>query len=283
MTEKELPQSIQEKYRLLSRSCCGGSVHIFNIQNRRTEQQWVLRVFEKQRYEQRYIQDCLTVYRAAQKIQNPCFQQVAEIEENEEYLFVVLEYLPGVTLSSLVQREGPRKPESTIALVKQLLGLLQELRRYSPPVVFRALEPEDIICTEDGKIKLFNSGNATVADYNHSDYTCLLLAAPGFQAPEEYAGLKAVDERTDIFHIGMMFFYMATGIDPRQNPYYTGTDTDYLRKFLPPSYPKRTVKIISRCTTPNPAARYQSYEELESALEKLERRLKFKNIFNRKM
>ena len=47
--------------------------------------------------------------------------------------------------------------------------------------------------------------------------------------------------------------------------------------------PKRTVKIISRCTTPNPAARYQSYEELESALEKLERRLKFKNIFNRKM
>lgn len=250
MTENELPDKLREKY-LFKHPLGRGGAETFCIQNRSTGELWVLKIFEKQSYESKYIEELRLVFQSAQKVSNPGIEKIEDIEETEQYLFIVQEYLRGKTLSEMVKKEGAFQPGNVILFGRQLLRTVQELRQCTPPVLVRVMMPDDIICMDDGSIKLCNIGWVITFDSVYKkDFMCS-LPINGFSAPEEYSGLKHIDERTDIFHIGMILFYIVLGVDPRKKLYYN-IDRMFLAEHLAPSYSQKTAELIWKCIIPKP-------------------------------
>ena len=270
MYENEFPQSLREKYHL-RHQLEHSKPEIFCIQDRSTEKLWLLKVFEKRRYKENYIQTFLNICYMVQRIKNPYLQQIEDIIENDRYLFVVLEYIQGETLTDLVTNEGWQDAETVIRLGKLVCKMLRELRQYTLPVIYTELDPDKIIYVGGSRIRLCNYEKLLY------DYEYKITGISSFCAPEEvvYKGIK--DERTDIFHIGMLLLYLALGIDLRKPP-HCFIRIHSLIQGIPSSYPHKMKKLICKCICTDPADRYQNYEKLHRALKRTEVQIRLNKL-----
>lgn len=134
-----------------------------------------------------------------------------DLEEDEEYLYIIEEFLDGESLWALVNREGSLHAEQVIAIGKDLCRILQHLHTLTPePLLYMDLQPANImIC--GGRPMLI-------------DYDCALpvreagrlrdfYGTRGFAAPELYRG-ETPDVRTDIYSLGAVLYFMLTGRRP---------------------------------------------------------------------
>lgn len=98
----------------------------------------------------------------------------------------------------------------------------------------------------------------------------------GYAAPEQYVGYSQIDERTDIFGLGMTMYYLATGVDTKSPEYESKSICQ-----INPSLSKGLEYIISKCTKPNPDERYQDCDELMEDMNNYMNLPKPKNMFRK--
>ena len=170
--------------------------------------------------------------------------------ESDTVLCVVREYVPGVTLAELLEEAPLSEPEAMTVLL-QLCDILSYLHSQSPPVIHRDLKPQNIILTDDGKVKLIDFGISRVYDAQAKKDT-VFYGTQEFAPPEQY-GFSQTDQRTDLFSLGVVMGYILTG----------QTDLDAAAAAIKN---KRLSRIYRKCTDFSPRGRYASAGELKSAL-----------------
>jgi serine/threonine-protein kinase len=130
--------------------------------------------------------------------------------------FIVAELVKGPTLKRFVERHSLwRSPELGALVVWQLLQALQHA--HDNGVVHRDLKPENVMVRDDGVLKLMDFGIAQVADQGGLTITGTLLGSPAHMAPECIDGHHA-DERSDLFSMGTVLYWIATGALPFDAP-----------------------------------------------------------------
>lgn len=167
------------------------------------------------------------------------------------------EAVQGITLQELMKKNGKPLPINlAVNYAKQIVRLMQHIHSQNPAVLHCAINPRNLICTVEGRIKLvnFESAQKYVAGQNHQ------VAQPtrGYAAPEQYAEVKqTMDPRTDIFSLGMTLHYLVTGMDPTKDYYHYRSICK-----VNPNLPIGLEKIIDKCVALNPNERYQTCMEL---------------------
>lgn len=136
-------------------------------------------------------------------------------------------------------------------MLLQLCDILSYLHSQSPPVIHRDLKPQNIILTDDGKVKLIDFGISRVYDAQAKKDT-VFYGTQEFAPPEQY-GFSQTDQRTDLFSLGVVMGYILTG----------QTDLDAAAAAIKN---KRLSRIYRKCTDFSPRGRYASAGELKSAL-----------------
>lgn len=194
------------------------------------------------------------------KLEHPAIPRVINIEEDEEGIYIIRDYVKGETLESIVTEYGPMPPERVVALGKQLCDVLAYLHARIPPVIYRDMKPANVVLKPDGEVMIQDFGLARTYKENQKGDT-VYLGTVGYAAPEQY-GVAQSDARTDIYGLGMTMFRLVTGEDPRTIQCVAPSIRSYN-----PDLPKGLEYIISKCTNANPAERYQSCMELMSDLE----------------
>lgn len=194
------------------------------------------------------------------KLEHPCIPHIIDLIENENYLFIIREYVEGRTLNSIVGENGPMPVETAINIAKEICGTLHYLHTLTPPHIHRDIKPANIILALDGTVKLIDFGIMRLYDPKKTMDT-VWLGTKGYAAPEQYGGLGQTDVRTDIYGLGMTLFSLVTGINPNDPPY----EIKPIRQ-INPALPKRLDEIICKCIEPNPDKRYQSATLLLAAL-----------------
>ena len=194
------------------------------------------------------------------KLEHPCIPHIIDLIENENYLFIIREYVEGRTLNSIVGENGPMPVETAINIAKEICGTLHYLHTLTPPHIHRDIKPANIILALDGTVKLIDFGIMRLYDPKKTMDT-VWLGTKGYAAPEQYGGLGQTDVRTDIYGLGMTLFSLVTGINPNDPPY----EIKPIRQ-INPALPKRLDEIICKCIEPNPDKRYQSATLLLTAL-----------------
>lgn len=190
-------------------------------------------------------------------LKHSCIPIVYDIEENENGSYIVEQYIEGETLKNYVSSKGCLPEPDVIRFGLQLCDLIEYLHSQARPVLYVDLKPENIILS--GKVlKLIDFGSTIYRDDQKSQSH---FATRGYAAPELYARSR-VDERCDVYGIGMLLYHMLTGILAEQEKGFGNIDGIG-------SCSRQLKNIINRCLKFNPSQRYVSAAHLKKHLSAL--------------
>jgi len=208
----------------------------------------------------------------AQEVTHPNVCRVYDLGEIDGTLFISMEYVEGQSLDDLIQSVGTLSTKQTIALGRQICAGLEAI--HSRQIVHRDLKPANIMVDRAGHAILMDFGLAYAHGKERLTGEGAILGTLAYLSPEQAVGLPT-DARTDIYAIGLVLFEMLTG---RRAPGDGGTAPLALRdpseRCPPPSrfvpeVPAEMNQLVLRCLERDPARRYASTTELDSALARL--------------
>lgn len=186
----------------------------------------------------------------------------------DEAWYMVMEYIPGVTLQEYIEKNKYVGEEQARAWTDQLLDILCYLHTRKPPVIYRDLKPQNVMVCTDGNLRLIDFGAAYCR--NFGKYVDRMAVTLGYGAPEQFGGKGqeiCADERSDLYAFGKLLYYMVTGADPAKPPYAMLPIQDYQ-----PLLGETIEQVIRRCIKASPAERYQMAEEVRKDMNQCERR-----------
>ena len=191
----------------------------------------------------------------------------AGVEGDTPYL--VMEFVPGRTLEAVLNSGERYAPESISEIGQQIAEALGYA--HSNGVVHRDIKPANIQLTgkpERAKIMDFGVAKLTQAQVTS---TGTLLGTPAFMAPEQFTGMP-LDGRSDLFSLGVILYWMATGDKPFSGDTITAVSYKIVHtepiapRQLNPGIPAALEAIILRALSKDPATRYQTGEQMAADL-----------------
>lgn len=125
--------------------------------------------------------------------------------------FLVMDYIEGPTLQDLFEKNHRALPMAQIVqIVFQLLDIFHYLHTFQPrPIIYRDLKPSNVMVNEHNQVRLIDFGVARQYKQGQAADT-MQMGTIGFAAPEQYLGLQT-DERTDLYTLGSMLYYLLSG------------------------------------------------------------------------
>jgi serine/threonine-protein kinase len=213
--------------------------------------------------------------RTMAQISHPHVVQVYNCGEHEGLLFLVMEYLSGMTLLQFVDGMGALPPGRAVYFLLQACSALAYLHRKG--FVHNDVKPSNLFVCEYGGmpdfVKVLDFGISGRPAGDRGDLPALGgMGTPGYAAPERLTNASApLDPRSDLFSLGATAYFLLTGQPPFQRGTVLATVSAVLREE-PPSLAELLpdaadlAAAVSRCLARDPAARFQDVLELETAL-----------------
>jgi serine/threonine-protein kinase len=194
-------------------------------------------------------------------LSHPNLPHVADYFSENGKNYLVMEFVPGESVLSYIQREGlPRPLTEVLDWAYQICDVLAYLHTQQPPVIFRDLKPSNVMLTPQNRIKLIDFGIARVFKPGKAKDT-QAFGTMGYSAPEQY-GKGQTDARSDIYSLGVLLHQLLTGHDPVSTPFRLPPPG-----HLNPNIPTDVSRAISRATEADPNARYADMAEFRAALD----------------
>jgi serine/threonine protein kinase/Tfp pilus assembly protein PilF len=219
--------------------------------------------------------------RSVAALNHPHIVTLHSVEEADGYLFLTMELVEGRPLSRLI----PKKGFPVERIFKIALAMAEALAEaHSKGIVHRDLKPSNVMETPEGRVKVLDFGLAkeleaadgTDATLTSADCTRIgdVVGTPTYMSPEQVAG-RSIDNRTDIFSLGIVLYEMATGQPPFQGQSRAELASAILRDTpqsigeVRADLPADLVALIQRCLQKDSVLRYQTMRDLKSDLERI--------------
>ncbi|WP_416977507.1 endo alpha-1,4 polygalactosaminidase [Streptomyces sp. T028] len=190
---------------------------------------------------------------AARRVSGAFTAPVVDADPDGPQPWMATLYVPGRTLSDVVAKEGPLRGRALRVLALGLVEALRDIHRAG--VVHRDLKPSNVLMAEDGP-RVIDFGISHAVDNEALTMTGRLIGTPPFMSPEQFTAPREVTGASDVFSLGSLLVYAATGNRPfdGSSPYLTGYQVMYEAPALDGvAEPLRS--IAQRCLDKDPAAR----------------------------
>ncbi len=262
----EVGSYVDGKYKILSEIGHGGMSVVYMAINEKANKTWAVKVVRKDGVlDYEAVRQGLVVETdMLKRLKHPNLPSIIDVIDSEDSFVIVMDYIEGNSLSSVLQEYGAQPQEYVVEWAKQLCDVLGYLHSRRPAIIYRDMKPANVMLKPDGNLMLIDFGIAReYKERNLADTTC--LGTIGYAAPEQFGGMGQTDARTDIYCLGATLYHLITGCNPSEPPY----EIKPIREVIP-SLSGGLEKIIIKCTQRNPDDRYQSCAELMYALENYE-------------
>ena len=257
----EIGSVIDGKYEILRKIGQGGMSVVYLAMDTHLNKQWAVKEIRKKgngKDDVVIVNSLLAEANMMKKLDHPSLPRIVDIIDNEETIFVVMDYIEGESLDKILLEYGAQPEELVIAWAKQLCDVLSYLHSQKPPIIYRDMKPANIMLKPEGNIKIIDFGIAReYKEQSLADTT--VLGTKGYAPPEQYSG--QTDARSDIFALGMTMHHLLTGIDPRGGEKYVPV------RMWNPELSEGIEIIIDKCVQPAAENRYQNCSDLLYDLE----------------
>lgn len=153
------------------------------------------------------------------RLRHPNLPAVTDYFVEDAGRFLVMEFIPGDDLATLLQRNGgPFSPADVLHWGNQLLDALDYLHSQQPPVIHRDIKPQNLKLTNRGTIVLLDFGLARGEAGITSTGSSLLGYTPGFAPPEQIHG-EGTDPRSDLYALAVTLYMLMTDVKPPDAPH----------------------------------------------------------------
>jgi serine/threonine-protein kinase len=207
---------------------------------------------------------------AAGRLNHPNIVAIHDVLEIAETPYIIMEYVDGRTLSTLLVAEGPLEPKRAVEIVVQACHALEYA--HARGIVHRDIKPANILVSGGRDVKVSDFGIARISGTKFTQ-TGAMVGSPSYMSPEQVRGTQ-VDGRSDLFALGVVLYEILCGVDP-----FSGeSPSTVLYKIVheePPPVPDRNPAVppvldavIHRALAKDPDRRYPTARAFAEALKK---------------
>ena len=199
------------RYQVRSRIARGGMATVYVATDLRLERRVAIKIMhghlaDDSQFKERFIQEA----RSAARLAHPNVVNVFDQGQDSDMAYLVMEYLPGITLRDLLQEHKVLTTEQTLDVMEAVLAGLAAAHKSG--IVHRDLKPENVLLADDGRIKIGDFGLARAASANTATGAAL-LGTIAYLSPE-LVTRGVADARSDIYAVGIMMYEMLVGEQP---------------------------------------------------------------------
>jgi serine/threonine protein kinase/tetratricopeptide (TPR) repeat protein len=261
---------LADRFEVLEEIGRGGMGTVYRVLDKKINEEVALKILkpevaEKERTIERFKNELKLARRITHK--NVC--RMHDIHEDAGTIFITMEYLAGEDLKNLIQRTGLLSVEKAVVVAKQVCKGLSEAHRLG--VIHRDLKPQNIMIDSQGNAKIMDYGIARQLSGPEITAAGIIMGTPLYISPEQVEG-ASVDQRTDIYALGVILYEMVTGHPPFEGD--NGLSVALKHKTEVPKSPRDSNaqlpeeldRLILKCLSKKQDQRYQSAEELFAEL-----------------
>lgn len=268
---------VDGRYQVRSRIARGGMATVYLATDLRLERRVAIKVMhghlaDDNTFKTRFVQEA----RSAARLAHPNVVNVFDQGQDADMAYLVMEYLPGITLRDLLKDYKRLTPEQTVDILDAVLSGLAAAHKAG--IVHRDLKPENVLLADDGRIKLGDFGLARAASANTATGQAL-LGTIAYLSPE-LVTRGVADARSDIYALGIMTYEMLTGEQPyvgeapMQIAYQHANDSVPAPSTRNPSVPPELDELVLWATTRDPDQRPADARTMLERLRELEPHLR---------
>ena len=267
---------IIDNYKILEVVGKGGMGVVFKALDLNLEKNVALKMIDPfLAHDECFLKRFKTEAKALAKLENENIVGVYALRETDMGLFMVMEYVPARTVSEWLRTYGPFPVNEAVKILRQLLNAINHAHGLG--VIHRDIKPNNIMLCDDGTVKVMDFGLAKLI-LEHGEQSTVTQAAGTlyYMSPEQIKGIK-IDNRSDIYSIGMTVYEMLTG----RTPFEKGAGEFNIQKQIiegkidPPDkfnteIPKPLIKFIMKAIDKNPDRRFHDIDEMLQELNRME-------------
>jgi len=195
--------------------------------------------------------------------------RIYDLGESEGTRFITMEYVEGDDLRTLLRKHGKFSPSQAVEIIEQICRALEAA--HAEGVIHRDLKPQNVMRDPQGRVVVMDFGLARLLESPGMTQTGALVGTLEYMSPEQALG-ETLDQRSDLFAVGLIFYELLTA----KSPYKADTGIATLVKRtresavpvsqVDPTVPKSLSMVVARCLERDPNHRYASAQELLDTL-----------------
>lgn len=201
---------LNDRYRIDAKIARGGMAMVYRGTDLRLDREIAIKVMHEHlisddTFVERFRREAIN----AGRLTHPNLVAIHDQARDGDIVYLVMEYLPSVTLRRELKHRGTFTPRQAIVVLDAILAALEAV--HSTGIIHRDLKPDNVLLGTDGQVKLADFGLARAV--TTATTTKTLIGTVGYVAPELVTRAGA-DARTDLYTVGIMFYEMLTGAQP---------------------------------------------------------------------
>jgi len=263
------------RYEIIEELGKGGMGKVYRVEDKKIKEEVALKLIKPDvASDKKTIERFSNELKMARKIAHRNVCRMYDLGEEKGTHYITMEYVPGEDLKRLIKKVGQFSAGKTIFMARQVCEGLSEAHRLG--VVHRDLKPQNIMVDEEGNARIMDFGIARTVKGKGLTGAGVMVGTPEYMSPEQ-AEVKEVDQRSDIYSLGVILYEMVTGRVPFEGETPLGIAMKH--KSEAPPDPRQInaqlaedlSRVLMRCLEKDKEKRYQSAGEVSAELQNIEK------------
>ena len=266
---------LKGRYELIEKIGEGGMAIVYKGKDRFLNRYVAIKILRPEFIkDEKFIENFRKESQAAAGLSHPNIVNVYDVGEEGNIHFIVMELIDGKSLSQVIEEEGRLDYKEAISITKQVASALS--LAHSNQIIHRDVKPHNILITSSGTAKLADFGIAmAVSKESIAEGKEKIMGSVHYFSPEQARGAY-VDERSDIYSLGIVLYEMLTGKVPFDGDNPISIALMHINDEIPPvskevaGIPPQLEKIIEKATDKYQTNRYASADEMIEDLDNID-------------
>lgn len=261
---------ISNRYEILEKVGSGGMSDVYKARCHKLNRFVAIKVLKNEFSEDKnFVSKFRVEAQNAAGLAHPNIVSVYDVGEDQGLYYIVMELIEGITLKQYIARKGKLSVKEAVSIGIQVAQGIE--CAHNNQIIHRDIKPQNIIISRDGKVKVTDFGIARAASVN--THTTNAMGSVHYISPEQARG-GYIDEKSDIYSLGITMFEMLTGHVPFDGDSTVTIALQHIQKQVPdlkeelPDIPVSVEKIVLKCTRNKADDRYLKISSLINDLKR---------------
>ena len=265
---------INDRYQIIKTIGEGGMANVYLAKDTILDRNVAVKVLrgdlaDDEKFVRRFQREALS----ASKLNHPNIVEMYDVGEDDGRYYIVMEYVEGKTLKSLVKKRGALTLPEVIDIMTQLTSAI--MCAHDSYIIHRDIKPQNVMILDDGRVKIMDFGIAMALNSNELTQTNSVMGSVHYLPPEQANGSGSTI-KSDIYSLGILMYELLTGKVPFKGDNAVEIAIKQMKEPIPsickqnPDIPQSVENIVLRACAKNPKNRYDSvremYDDIKSCL-----------------
>ena len=268
-------QLIDNRYKIIKSIGEGGMANVYLAFDTILEREVAVKILRGDLAgDEKFVRRFQREANSASSLKHPNIVEVYDVGEDDGKYFIVMEYINGKTLKSLIKKRGVLTLEEVIDIMLQLTSAVS--CAHDSYIIHRDIKPQNVMILEDGRVKITDCGIAMALNNNELTQTNSVMGSVHYLPPEQANGSGSTI-KSDIYSLGILMFELLTGKLPFKGENAVEIAIKQMREPIPsvcsisPDIPQSVENVVLRACAKNPKNRYETardmFEDIKTCLD----------------